>query len=241
MKGGVAKTTLAVNLAHCLVQRHQKKVLLIDSILSSTPLDPSFRARDTKTLDDCGATIIDIFDTSRVTVSTVTGVGKKGALALKDIKPLELRPRFFLLPCNLQLYRLEMSPGEGRENRIKRYIQTLGDAYDIVLIDTPPTPSVWMSSALIASDFYLIPVKPEPLSSTGIDLLQAVVNQKKENYGLNLECAGVVLTMTERHTLVYSIRSRSSTAIRFGRDFATGMTFQSGPRSPQWPARNNLF
>jgi chromosome partitioning protein len=204
MKGGVAKTTLAVNLAHSLATRHDKKVLLID-------IDPQFNATQCllsgekykELLEGGCSTITDIFDTSRITVSTVLGVGKKNAAQLNSIKPLEIAKGYSFLPGNLQLYRLEMSPGDGRENRIRRYLETVNGAYDVVLIDTPPTPSVWMSAALIASDYYLIPVKPEPLSSTGIDLLQAVVNQKKENYGLNLECAGVVFTMTERQTLVY--------------------------------------
>ncbi len=204
MKGGVAKTTLAVNLADCLVRRHNKTVLLID-------IDPQFNASQCllsgekyKTLLDQGQqTIVDVFDTSKVTVSSIMGVGKKDPASLKDSKPFEVKAGFHLLPGNLQLYRLEMSPGEGRENRIKRYLEALKESYDIVLIDTPPTPSVWMSSALIASDYYLVPVKPEPLSSTGIDLLQIVVNQKKENYGLDLKCAGVVFTMAERQTIVY--------------------------------------
>ena len=54
--------------------------------------------------------------------------------------------------------------------------------YDYVIIDSPPTPSVWMVSALIASDYYLIPVKPDPISMTGIDLLQGIIRERSENY-----------------------------------------------------------
>jgi chromosome partitioning protein len=61
-----------------------------------------------------------------------------------------------------------------------------------------------MSSALIASHYYLVPVKPEPLSATGIDLLHAVVDRAKTNYALSLSCIGVVLTMAESHTIVYA-------------------------------------
>ena len=43
------------------------------------------------------------------------------------------------------------------------------DAYDICIIDCPPTPSVWMTSAIIASDYYLIPSKPDPISMTGLN------------------------------------------------------------------------
>ena len=114
-----------------------------------------------------------------------------------------MKDGLFILPGNLQLYRLEMTPGEGREYRLKRYLELVSDSYDYAIIDTPPTPSVWMSTALIASQYYLVPCKPEPLSGTGIDLLRAVVDNKKDNYGLTLKCAGLVLTMTEPNTRAY--------------------------------------
>ena len=75
--------------------------------------------------------------------------------------------------------------------------------YDICIIDCPPTPSVWMTSALIASDFYLIPSKPDPISMTGLDLLKGIIKERKENYGCTCQCAGLVLTITEAHTIVY--------------------------------------
>jgi chromosome partitioning protein len=61
-----------------------------------------------------------------------------------------------------------------------------------------------MTSALLASDYYLIPVKPDPISFTGIDLLQSIIDDKKENFDLQIKCCGVVLTMVEPNTKVYS-------------------------------------
>ncbi|MBK7959206.1 MAG: ParA family protein [Bacteroidetes bacterium] len=97
-----------------------------------------------------------------------------------------------------------MATGDGRENRLKNFLnqEQIANNFDIIVIDTPPTPSIWMTSALIASDYYLIPVKPDPISFTGIDLLRGIINYKKENYSLKIECLGVVLTMTEDN-LVY--------------------------------------
>lgn len=57
-----------------------------------------------------------------------------------------------------------------------------------------------MMSALIASNYYVIPVKAEPLSRVGIDLLQGVVNRCSENFGHDIKCLGVVLTLTDRRT-----------------------------------------
>jgi chromosome partitioning protein len=205
MKGGVAKTTLAINLADCLVTRHNAKVLLID-------VDPQFNAtqclmKPDKYVDHIrsdGDTILKIFDRSpRIVASTVNNSGNASPKKLEDIAVVKIKKDFDLLPGNLELYRLEMAPGEGRENRLKKYLNIIENKYDYVVIDTPPTPSVWMTSALIASDYYLIPVKADPISLTGIDLLKSIIEEKKENFNLNLKCAGLVLTLTESQTVVY--------------------------------------
>ena len=207
MKGGVAKTTLAVNIADCLVRRHELSVLVIDT-------DPQFNATQClisgedyvkKCKKGCH-TVINIYDDShRPVVGSVQGATTQSPVKLEDIEPWNIKDGFDIIPGNLELFRLDMGGGQGREARLKRYIEQLQLYYDygVVIIDTPPTPSAWMASALIASDYYLIPVKPEPLSATGIDLLRAVVNRVKENNALNIECAGVVLTMAEETHRVY--------------------------------------
>ena len=205
MKGGVAKTTLAINIADCLAKRHDKRVLLID-------VDPQFNATQClmspdeyiNHLSNDGDTVLKVFDrSSRVFASSVSNDGPIDAKNLDDIEVINIAQNLDLLPGNLELYRLEMAPGEGRENRLKNYSNKIKGEYDYIVIDTPPTPSVWMTSALIASNYYLIPVKADPISLTGIDLLKSIIEEKKENFGLNLECAGLVLTLTESNTLVY--------------------------------------
>lgn len=205
MKGGVAKTTLAINIADCLAKRHHKRVLLID-------VDPQFNATQCLMspesyiahLSGGGDTILNIFDrSSRIFASAVNSEGPIAPKNLEDIQVINISVNFDLLPGNLELYRLEMAPGEGRENRLKNYLREIEDDYDYIVIDTPPTPSVWMTSALIASNYYLIPVKADPISLTGIDLLKSIIEEKKENFRLNLDCAGLVLTLTESNTVVY--------------------------------------
>lgn len=209
MKGGVGKTTLSVNICDCLARRHGLKILLVD-------IDPQFNAtqclispNDYIAHIKAGKdTILNIFDrNSRPVVNSVDGIQEKQPKKLEDIEPIKIKDNFYLLPGNLELFRIEMSPGEGRENRLNKYLNELqkeeDDPFDIVIIDTPPTPSIWMTSALLASNYYLIPVKPDPISFTGIDLLQGIINDKKENFDLKIECCGVVLTMVEDGTLVY--------------------------------------
>ena len=213
MKGGVGKTTLAVNLADVLVEREDCRVLLID-------IDPQFNATQCLiSAEDYvdrrragGHTIVDIFDDSPAAhVGIVAPPKAQKAIALEEVQPWTVKPSVDLLAGNLELYRLEMAPGQGREQRLKRFTrlrQTL-KKYDFVIIDTPPTPSHWMTAALLASKYYIVPVKPDPISRIGIDLLRTVVDRYTENYGHTIECIGVVMTMVEANTIVY----RDSTAL----------------------------
>jgi len=206
MKGGVGKTTLSINICDCLNRRYSKKVLLID-------IDPQFNATQCLLSGDAYVdhlkkekdTIITIFeDKTRSIASSVSGITEKKSKPLNEITPIAFRRNFHLLPGNLDLYRIEMASGSGRENRLKRYLQEIQqkENYDYIIIDTPPTPSVWMTSALLASDYYLIPVKPDPLSFVGIDLLQTIIEDKREDLAFKIKCIGLVLTMVEREDSV---------------------------------------
>ena len=205
MKGGVAKTTIAVNVAHFLASRFKKRVLLID-------IDPQFNATQcvltgdqyVELLKKKKNTIVDIFDSDmHTTGSLVSGAKKIQPKKLENIKPFATSKGFDLLPGSLDLFRLELRSGEGKERRLKRYLELKEDDYDYVIIDTPPTPSIWMTSALVASDYYLVPVKADPISFTGIDLLNGIISERKENLGLDIKCCGLVFTVVEKNTLVY--------------------------------------
>jgi chromosome partitioning protein len=201
MKGGVGKTTLALNFADCLARTHNQKVAVID-------VDPQFNATQclfsgeeyVKLLKDEVDTILNIFDSEvRPIASAVSGASATEPRGMNEIK-LQKKDHLWVLPGNIDLYRLEMTTGEGREFAIQRLIEeNLQPAgFDYVIIDTPPTPSVWMTSALIASDYYVIPVKPDPLSLIGIDLLRTIIERRRRSYGLKLKCLGLVFTMVER-------------------------------------------
>lgn len=207
MKGGVGKTTLAVNMADFLSYRYAKKVLLID-------VDPQFNATQCLLNGDDyveyikagGTTIKDIFNYRKsASVSVVDGVKEKDAVPYSEIVPYKTSRNFDLIPSQLDLFRFEMAAGQGTENRLKNYLNHIKETgeYDICIIDCPPTPSVWMTSALIASDFYLIPSKPDPISMTGLDLLEGIIKERKENYGCSCRCAGLVLTIAETGTIIY--------------------------------------
>lgn len=213
MKGGVGKTTLAVNVAHCLASRKGKKVLLID-------IDPQFNATQcvmspTDYIEyvkgENNDTITSVFDQDvRVKASVSNGPVEEKPKTLVDIEVLAVSDGLYVLPGALELHRIEIVAGDGRENRLRQFLSAMKEAkgFDYIIIDTPPTPSIWMTSALIASDYYLIPTKPDPISFTGIELLQSIINRKKENLDLKIKCIGIVLNMVESTTVIYKEADR---------------------------------
>lgn len=208
MKGGVGKTTLAVNVADALNRRHEKRILLID-------LDPQFNATQcfysgeeyVERRENGGHTIVNVFnETPAPSVSPVKGTRFKAATSLDSVTPWEYRKGLSIIPGDLEIYRVDMGSGQGKELRLKRYLEKIKekDLYDFVIIDTPPTPSHYMMAALLASKYYLVPVKPEPLSRVGIDLLRGVIDRTSENHGHDIECIGVVVTLADVRTKVYA-------------------------------------
>lgn len=92
---------------------------------------------------------------------------------------------------------------EGREFALKRFLETSPklEAVDYIIIDTPPTPSIWMSSALIASDYFVIPVRPDPLSMIDIDLLTGYRYGSTTGEGVRFHSGGLLAAALPQDTL----------------------------------------
>lgn len=208
MKGGVGKTTTALNVAHYLAHVKGKKVAVID-------VDPQFNATQClftpedyfQILKSGGDTILNVFDSGIAPLASVVfGANSPEIKELADINLIQ-KGDLWILPGNMDLYRLEMVSGEGKENSLKRFIDRalVPKNFDYVIIDTPPTPSMWMTSALIASNYYVIPVRPDPMSMIGIDLLRTIIERRRNMYDLSIKGLGVVFTMVERHdSIIFS-------------------------------------
>ena len=215
MKGGVGKTTTALNVADYLARVEEKRVVVLD-------VDPQFNVTQclftpdeyVQHLKDGKDTILNVFDTEESSItSVVAGTSKTQPKELSEIALVQ-RGLIWTLPGNIDLYRLEMVAGEGREFSLKRYIEEAlaPQNIDYVIIDTPPTPSMWMTSALIASDHYVIPVRPDPLSMIGIDLLRSIIERRRKTYGLKITGLGVVFTMVERPDSIIFSNAKSNLA-----------------------------
>jgi chromosome partitioning protein len=212
MKGGVGKTTLSVNLAYILANFHNKKVLMVD-------IDPQFNATqylvsqaDILKHFDTKKTILDIIMPQKEEKIELVKAKKKAVikkLQLSDfIINISTKPngsRLDIVPSTVNLIEIENSP-RGAEHHLKQFLKKYCKLYDIVIIDCPPTIGIHTLSAFLASAYYLIPVKPDYLSSLGLSLLEKALEKYKKADGHKLKSLGVVFTMVDlRPELTFKI------------------------------------
>lgn len=210
MKGGVGKTTLCVNLAHCLCTEFGKRVLIIDLdpqsnatqyVLKSDTFDRVIR--DKKTIYEIYEDYVDSF-------SSVVGNLEEDI----DISPetiiYKITDNLNIIPGNLKLIKISMGVESTVIMRLKEYIDinNLLKNYDYIFIDCPPTQSIYTSSALLVSDYYIMPVKPDFLSSIGIDLFKAIINKHNRTSPRKVKCLGIVFTLVQNYPYYKEVMER---------------------------------
>ncbi len=191
-KGGVGKTTTAVNLSASLAAAN-RRTLLID-------LDSQGNAT--------GGLGVDKESINSKNICSVI----LGEVALEDtsidIHPDLLNGYLHLCPANHELTGAEVHliETENREYRLKKVIDEIREEYDYIFIDAPPSLSLLTINALAAADRVLIPVQCEYYALEGIGQLQTTVSLVKQRLNPSLEVEGYLLTMFDsRNNICHSV------------------------------------
>ena len=188
-KGGVGKTTTAVNLGVALGYSG-KKVLLIDADAQSS-LTRSCKISDPDALETT---------LSELMANEMTGDEKDYLLIRDSIKHFE---NVDLIPSNISLSGTETALFNcmSRESVLKRTIEPLRKAYDVILIDCMPSLGMMTINALVAADSVIIPCEPSFLSVKGLDLLLHSISKIKRQINPKLKIDGVLMTMVDSRTV----------------------------------------
>lgn len=182
-KGGVAKTTTAINLAASLALADQR-VLVID-------MDPQANLTSGVGQKDQATEAGTVYD-------ALTG---DGVVARDFVLPTAIE-HLFIVPADRHLTgaEIELVALPDRDKRLKKFIDALRGEYDFIFIDSPPSLGLLTLNALVAADAVLIPLNCEYFALEGIADLMSTLDRVRTSLNPGLEVEGVLLTMYDDRT-----------------------------------------
>ncbi|HEV2108727.1 MAG TPA: AAA family ATPase [Thermomicrobiales bacterium] len=180
-KGGVGKTTTAVNTAVILASAGYR-ILLVD-------LDPQGNATSSLGIDKA-----DLLYTSYDVLVDALPLGQ--AVAVTDRRNLDLVPA----TANLAGAEVDLVPLSRREQRLANALQSVKERYQLILIDCPPSLGLLTVNGLTAADSVVIPIQCEFLALEGVSQLVTTIDLVRRGLNPTLEILGVLLTMYDGRT-----------------------------------------
>lgn len=180
-KGGVGKTTTAINLSACLAEK-QKKVLTID-------VDPQGNTSSGLGLDknEIEKTIYELMI---------------GETTIEECIQQSEFQNLYILPANINLAgaEIELIGIEEKEFILKRAVDEIREDYDYIIIDCPPSLNILTINAMTTADTILVPIQCEYYALEGLTQLMHTINLVTERLNPSLEIEGVVFTMYDART-----------------------------------------
>ncbi len=198
-KGGVGKTTTAINLGAALAM-HGKQVLIFD-------FDPQANSSAGLGIRPDGATTYEV---------VIEGLPVVDIAVPTSIEGLTLAPA---APA-LAGAEVELVPMMAREFRLKRALDAVREAYDYILIDCPPSLGLLTVNALAAADEVIVPVQCEYLALEGLSQLTSTLELVRRNLNSSLRLRGLLLTMFDGRTNL-SQQVADEVRAHFANTFAT--------------------